>query len=84
MQNILMFYMLLKEWGEQPNAASSPRPRVCKSTPTDGKTFLTNWSKMQNHSAKSPGDLGDISKEAMMFSYAKRLCRCQQTCSQFG
>lgn len=28
---------------------------------------------MQNHSAKSPEDLGDISKEAMMFSYAKNL-----------
>lgn len=32
---------------------------------------------MQNHSAKSPEDLGDVSKVAMMFSYTKEAMHCQ-------
>lgn len=72
MQHIRMFEML-KDWGEQPNAESSPSAEI---KPGRGNQLLSNWSKMQNHSAKSPEDLGDISKEAMMFSYAKAM-HCQ-------
>lgn len=62
MQNIQMFYMFYR----MRRAAKRCLVPIC----VKKRNVLNNWNKMQNHSAKSPGGLGDISKEAIMFSYA--------------